>query len=76
MSESITKELRDCIFYCPHMKSVADRIDARFDRELQAKQDEVDGLKADVADLQARLDASRENPTKMASNFVPTAELA
>ena len=58
MSESITKELRDCIFYCPHLKGVADRIDARFDRELTAKRDEMDGLKADNAKLQAKLDAS------------------
>ena len=28
MSESITKELRDCIFDCPHLTGVADRIDA------------------------------------------------
>ena len=34
----------------------ADRIDARFDRELTAKQDEVDGLKAYNAKLQAKLD--------------------
>ena len=58
MDESITKELRDCIFYCPHMKGVADRIDARFDRELRAKQDEMDGLKADMSDLQAKPEAS------------------
>ena len=56
--ESITEELRDCIFDCPHLKGVADRVDARFDRELTAKQEEVDGLKADMSDLQARLDAS------------------
>ncbi len=38
--------------------SIADRIDERFTHELQSKQDEVDGLKSDNADLQARLDAS------------------
>ena len=58
MGESITKELRDCIFDCPHLKGVADRIDARFDRELTAKREEVDGLRSDNADLQAKLDAS------------------
>ena len=58
MSESITKELRDCIFDRPHLKGVADRIDARFTHELEAKQEEMDGLKADNAKLQARLDAS------------------
>ena len=51
MSESITKELRDCIFDCQHLKGVADRIDERFSRELTAKQDEVDALRA-------KLDAS------------------
>lgn len=70
MSESITEELRE--YAAEHsywrrgteyvtlndLLPIADRIDARFDRELQAKQGEVDGLKADVADLQARLDAS------------------
>ena len=55
MRESITKELRDCIFDCPHLKGVADRIDAWFDRELQAKQDEVDALRA-------KLDASMPLP--------------
>lgn len=58
MSESITKELRDCIFDCPHLKGVADRIDARLTHELEAKQEEIDGLRSDNADLQARLDAS------------------
>ena len=62
MSESITKELRDCIFYCPHLKGVADRIDGRVARELQSKQAEVDGLRSDNADLQARLDASMPLP--------------
>jgi hypothetical protein len=42
--------------------SIADHIDERFDRELRAKQDEIDGLKADIADLQARLDASIQPP--------------
>jgi len=61
MSESITKELRRYAWDCPRedvsdhagnvIDDIADRIDARFDRELQAKQDEI-------ADLQARLDAS------------------
>ena len=37
---------------------IADRIDARFTHELQAKQEEIDGLRSDNADLQARLDAS------------------
>ena len=32
--------------------------ESSFDRELQAKQAEVDGLKSDVADLQARLDVA------------------
>jgi hypothetical protein len=40
---------------------IADRIDARFDRELRAKQDEVDALKSDNAELQARLDAGQES---------------
>ena len=67
MSESITEELREYAAdydYAmgKHVCWFADRIDARFDRELQAKQDEVDGLKADVADLQARLDASILTP--------------
>ena len=70
MSESITEELRDCIFDCPHLKGVADRIDARFDRELQAKHGEVDGLKAYVDDLQARLDASI--PLPLDADGVPT----
>ena len=70
MSESITEELRE--YAAEHsywrrgteyvtlndLLPIADRIDARFDRELQSKQGEVDGLKADVDDLQARLDAS------------------
>ena len=65
MDESITKELRlwasDRGFTSRHeIFRVADRIDARFDRELTAKQDEIDGLKADVADLQARLDEAGE----------------
>ena len=51
MSESITKELRDCIFDCPHLKGVADRIDERYD-----------ALKSDNAELQARLDASMPLP--------------
>ena len=59
-ARSITGELREYArnpFYCVtwhstnNVLSIADRIDARFDRELQAKQDEI-------ADLQARLDAS------------------
>ena len=70
MSESITEELRE--YAAEHsywrrgteyvtlndLLPIADRIDARFDRELQAKHDEIDGLKADVDGLQARLDAS------------------
>ena len=70
LDESITDELRE--YAAEHsywrrgteyvtlndLLSIADRIDARFDRELQSKQGEVDGLKADVDDLQARLDAS------------------
>ncbi len=78
MSESITKELRsaavtrgairidawDSIVVMSESKrdGIADGIDARFTRELEAKQDEVDGLKADVADLQAWLDASMPLP--------------
>ena len=74
MSESITKELRELIDehwsrsitgyrtnwrgFAMTMYAIANDIDARFDRELQAKQDEIDGLKADMSDLQARLDAS------------------
>lgn len=38
--------------------SIADRIDARFTHELEAKQAEIDALKSDNAALQARLDAS------------------
>ena len=70
MSESITEELRE--YAAEHsywrrgteyvtlndLLPIADRIDARFDRELQAKHDEIDGLKSDMSDLQARLDAS------------------
>ena len=67
MSESITEELREYAAdyeYAlgKHVCWFADRIDARFDRELTAKQDEIDGLKADNADLQARLDASMPLP--------------
>ena len=78
MSESITKELRsaavtrgairidawDSIVVMSESKrdGVADRIDARFTHELQAKQDEIDGLKSDNAELQARLDASLPLP--------------
>lgn len=74
MSESITEELRE--YAAEHsywrrgteyvtlndLLPIADRIDARFDRELQAKHDEIDGLKADVDGLQARLDASMPLP--------------
>ena len=76
MSESITKELRsaavtrsairidawDSIVVMSESKrdGIADRIDARFTHELTAKQDEMDGLKADMSDLQARLDASMQ----------------
>ena len=74
MSESITKELREYAAdydYAmgKHVCWFADRIDARFARELQAKQDEVDGLKADNADLQAMLDASM--PLPMDADGVP-----
>lgn len=73
MSESITKELRDCIFDCPHLKGVADRIDARFDRELRAKIDEWEKLASKQTDtilrsehrcqaMQAKLDASIPAP--------------
>ena len=67
MSESITEELREYAAdyeYAlgKHVCWFADRIDARFDRELTAKQDEVDGLRSDNADLQARLDASIPMP--------------
>ena len=67
MDESITKELRlwasDRGFTSRHeIFRVADRIDAWFDREPTAKREEVDGLKADNADLQARLDASIPAP--------------
>ena len=63
MSESITEELREYAADNDYASKntvcwFADRIDARFDKELTAKQDEVDGLKSDNADLQARLDAS------------------
>jgi len=59
-ARSITGELREYArnpFYCVtwhstnNVLSIADRIDARFTAELTAKQDEI-------ADLQARLDAS------------------
>ena len=67
MSESITKELREYAADNDYASKnavcwFADRIDARFDKELTAKQDEVDGLKADVDDLQASLDASIPMP--------------
>ena len=69
---SITDELRHYVWNRPHedisehagnvIDDIADRIDARFDRELRAKQEELDGLKADISDLQARLDASILQP--------------
>ncbi len=78
MSESITKELRssavtrgairidawDPIVVISESKrdDIADRIDTQFDRELRAKQDEVDGLRSDNFDLQAKLDASMPLP--------------
>ena len=67
MSESITEELRGYAADNDYAsKNVvcwfADRIDERFTHELQSKQDEVDGLKAYNADLQARLDASMPLP--------------
>ena len=42
--------------------SMADLIDARFTRKLEDKQAEIDALKSDNADLQARLDASIQPP--------------
>ena len=74
MSESITEELREYAAEHSYWRRgteyvtmndilpIADRIDERFDRELRAKQDEMDGLKADMSDLQARLDASMPLP--------------
>ena len=59
MDESITKELR---FMSEDLVSIADRIDERFTHELEAKQAEVDALRSDNADLQARLDASMPLP--------------
>ena len=70
MSESITEELRE--YAAEHsywrrgteyvtlndLLPIADRIDARFTHELEAKQDEVDALKSDNSALQVRLDAS------------------
>ncbi|MGL5174637.1 MAG: hypothetical protein ACRC75_12360 [Olsenella sp.] len=74
MSESITKELREYAAEHSYWRRgteyvtmndilpIADRIDERFDRELRAKQEEVDGLKADNAKPQAKLDASMPLP--------------
>ena len=61
MSESITKELREYAADNDYASKntvcwFADRIDARFDRELTAKQDEIDGLKADNEALRAKID--------------------
>ena len=70
MDESITEELREYAAEHSYWRRgteyvtmndilpIADRIDARFTHELEAKQDEVDGLRSDNADLQAKLDAS------------------
>ena len=67
MDESITGGLRKYVANYEYastnyVRRFADRIDARFAAEMTAKQDEIDGLKADVADLQARLDASMPLP--------------
>ena len=56
---SITRELREyvaCWYHTRALVDVADRIDERFSRELQAKQDEVDALRA-------KLDASEPTET-------------
>ena len=69
----ITRELREyvaCWYHTRALVDVADRIDERFSRELTAKQDEVDGLRSDNADLQARLDASIQPPVD--ADGVPT----
>ena len=70
MSESITKELREYAAEHSYWRRgteyvtmndilpIADRIDARLDRELTAKRDEMDGLKSDMSDLQAKPEAS------------------
>ena len=91
MNESITKELRELIEeHWPHSDSywregemmfahglyaIADRIDARFDRELTAKQDEVDGLKADNEALRAKIDeleklANKQTDTILKSEYM------
>ncbi len=72
MSESITKELMQYVWSCPPedisgrvgivIFDIAGRIDARFTRKLEDKQAEIDALKSDNADLQARLDASIQPP--------------
>lgn len=84
MSESITEELREYAAEHSYWRRgteyvtmndilpIADRIDARFDRELRAKQDEMDGLKADNAELQAKIDeweklASKQTDTILKS---------
>ena len=61
MSESITKELREYAADNDYASKntvcwFADRIDARFTAELTAKQDEIDGLKADNEALRAKVD--------------------
>ena len=66
-NESITQYLRGWLSYEGYNRFseawyIADRIDARFTHELDAKQEEVDGLRSDNADLQARLGASMPLP--------------
>ena len=91
MNESITNELRELIEeYWPHSDSywredgkmfahsidaIADRIDERFDRELRAKQDEIDGLKADNEALRAKIDeweklANKQTDTILKSEYM------
>ena len=68
MDESITEELREYAAEHSYWRRgteyvtmndilpIADRIDERFDREPRAKQDEMDGLKADNEALRAKID--------------------
>lgn len=64
-NESITKELRRYAWDCPRedvsdhagnvIDGIADRIDERFSRELQAKQDEVYALQGEILRLKMNL---------------------